>query len=323
MTAVAEGRHTAGEDEFSSAMAPILDAMARAEQASPTDWRARRAAIERGFVRLSGNLPENSGVRRHTHVLPSGLGLTEFRLPDAEPAATLVYAHGGGRYACTVETYERLLRAYASLGVRVLAVEYRRPPEDPLPRAVADLISASTWASDAFDGRIVLGGDSGGGGFVLSAALTMRDANLWPIDSVMAIYPMLDDRTAVAAEEIADRLLWTPADNRAAWTISTPEPIAVPHLVPARTEDLSGLPPLFMETGLVDLFANETIDFATRAARAGVAVTLRTIAHAPHAFELVAPSAADTRRSWAARKAFLCDAHRRQPSGRHTGVASA
>jgi len=307
MTAVSEGRHTAVEDEFSSAMAPILNAMARAEQASPTDWRARRAAIERAFARLSGNLPESSGVRRHTHVLPTGLGLTEFCPTDVEPAATLVHAHGGGRYACSVETYERLLRAYARLGVRVLAVEYRRPPEEPLPRAVADLMSASAWASTAFGGRVVLGGDSGGGGFALSAALTMRDAGACPIDAVMAIYPMLDDRTTIAPEEIADRLLWTPADNKAAWTISTPEPVAIPHLVPARTQDLSGLPPLFMETGLADLFAQETIDFAARAARAGAAVTLRTIPHAPHAFELVAPTARATLRSWAAREAFLLD----------------
>jgi len=308
MTAASERRHSAVEDEYSTAMAPMIQAMAEVQPIPLSNWRARRSTIERGFRRMSKNLPPVPGIRTHAHVLPAGTCVTEFNRLDAEPAATLVYAHGGGRFACTVETYEPLLRTYAGLGVRVLAVEYRRPPEHPLPAAIADLISASAWAADTFSGRTILGGDSGGGGFALSAALTMRDAHASLLNGIMAIYPMLDDRTTTARSEIAARLLWTADDNKAAWRISTPEPAAVPHLVPARTEDLSGLPRVFMETGLVDLFAVETIDFATRAARAGVAVTLRTIPHAPHAFELVAPAAADTRRSWAARSSFLLDA---------------
>jgi len=296
----------AAEDEFSVAMQPILQAIAAATPLAPTDWKARRSAIERGFHRLTTNLPEVDAIQRRAHLLPAGIPMTEF-VPLASPVfSTLVYAHGGGRFAGTVTAYEPLLRTYASLGVRVVAVDYRRPPEEPLPAAITDLIDTLTWARQTFTGRVLLGGDSGGAGLAIAASLTLRDAGMQPPDGLMAIYPMLDDRTTTAPAELTGRLLWTDGDNRAAWSISTPHPTDR-HLVPARTEELSGLPPTYFEVGTIDLFASETIQFAARSAQAGNAVTLRTVPNAPHAYDLLVPDATHTRRSWEARRVFLLD----------------
>ena len=297
------------EDEFSAAMQPMLDAIATAAPLAPGDWTARRAAVERGLHLLSRNLPAVRGVGSRLHRLDSGTSIVEFSQHGSNGVTagspTLVYAHGGGRFAGTVSSYEPVLRTYASLGVRVLAVEFRRPPEEPLPAAFEDLRAALTWARQTFPGRLVLGGDSGGAGLAVTTVLMMRDAGEPLPDALLAVYPMLDDRTKTTPAHLQSRLLWTEDDNNAAWAISTPA--AAAHFIPARAKDLAGLPPTYFEVGTIDLFADETIHFAARSGRAGNAITLRTVPHAPHAYDLLVPRASQTRRSWAARRGFLLD----------------
>jgi uncharacterized protein YndB with AHSA1/START domain len=101
---------------------------------------------------------------------------------------------------------------------------------------------------------------------------------------------MLDDRTA--ADESLDDLrhpVWTNVSNRTGWTSYLGQPPGSPavpaYAVPARCDDLSGLPPTWIGVGTADLFADECREYAGRLREAGVEVELVAVPGAPHGFD--------------------------------------
>ena len=65
----------------------------------------------------------------------------------------------------------------------------------------------------------------------------------------------------------------------------------------SRADDLRGLPPAYLMTGGLDLFRDENIDYARRLMNAGIPVDLAVFPGAVHAFDVLAPQAAVSRRS--------------------------
>jgi acetyl esterase/lipase len=108
---------------------------------------------------------------------------------------------------------------------------------------------------------------------------------------------MLDDRTASTRTmpPYMGHFLWTPAANRFGWSSLLGMPAGSasppPGAVPARVENLSGLPPTFIGVGSIDLFCEEDIEYAKRLALAGVPTELFIVPGAYHGFDIVAPEA--------------------------------
>jgi acetyl esterase len=95
----------------------------------------------------------------------------------AGPQPTLIYFHGGGFVAGSLESHDGLCRLFAAEGgFKVIAVDYRLAPEHPYPAAMDDAWAAVQWieqnaAEIGVDaGRIAVGGDSAGG--MLAAIVT-------------------------------------------------------------------------------------------------------------------------------------------------------
>ena len=67
----------------------------------------------------------------------------------------------------------RLARAS---GARALSIDYRLAPESPFPAPVEDALDAYRWLSSegADPGKIVIGGDSAGGGLTVASLVAMR-----------------------------------------------------------------------------------------------------------------------------------------------------
>ena len=63
-----------------------------------------------------------------------------------------------------------------------------------------------------------------------------------------------------------------------------------PYAAAARADDLVGLPPAFISTGALDLFAEEDIEYARRLIRAGVPTELHVFPGGFHGYD-IAPGA--------------------------------
>jgi len=105
---------------------------------------------------------------------------------------------------------------------------------------------------------------------------------------------MLDDRTCTLAEPhpYTGEFIWTPQANHFGWTsLLGHEPggsDVSPYAAAARAENLEGLPATFINVGSIDLFLEESIEYARRLMRAGVPTELHVYPGAYHGFRMVA-----------------------------------
>ena len=108
---------------------------------------------------------------------------------------------------------------------------------------------------------------------------------------------MLDDRTGSARQpkRWIGSYVWKRASNVFGWSSLLGIPAGsddVPRgAVPARVENLAGLPPAFIGVGAIDLFVDEDIDYAHRLVDAGVPTELYVVPGAYHGFNEIVPSA--------------------------------
>lgn len=240
---------------------------------------------------------QDSGVEILT--LPSGPGIRLYRPVrggDAVPA--LLWIHGGGYVIGTAAQDDDFCRAFTrKLGIAVAAVDYRLAPEHPYPVPLEDCYSALAWLAElpGIDpGRIAIGGASAGGGLTAALALLARDrAEVRPVLQLLS-YPMLDDRTIDPALDDKGFRLWNTASNRLGWS-SYLGGVDRAVAVPARRDDLAGLPPAWLGVGTLDLFHAEGLAYARRLEAAGVACEVLEVPGAFHGFDKLAPKASISR----------------------------
>ena len=255
----------------------------------PRTLRLIRSAVV--GLRRAAKTPMAS--RRSSCAPVSGCDCTA-RPASANPAPALLWIHGGGYVMGTAKQDDRLCRRFArELGVTVAAVDYRLAPEHPYPAPLEDCYAALTWlaALPAVDpARVAIGGASAGGGLTAALALLARDrGEVTPTLQLLA-YPMLDDRSASGPENPNYRL-WSPKSNRFGWAAYLGN--ADPNIaVPARHEDLSGLPPAWIGVGTNDLFHDEDLAYAERLTAAGVPCQVEVV---PGAFPRLRRDSAESR----------------------------
>ncbi len=238
--------------------------------------------------------PRTDGVEVLT--LPSGAGVRLYR-PARTTAATpaLLWIHGGGYLIGSPEQDDMLCRRFVErLGIVVAAARYRLAPENPYPIPVEDCYSVLTWLASlpGIDAnRIAIGGASAGGGLTAALAFLARDrGDVAPVLQVLS-YPMLDDRTVDPSLDEPGFRLWNAASNRIGWTsyLGGADPMMA---VPARRDDLTGLPPAWLGVGTLDLFHAEDLAYAARLNAAGVRCEVHEVPGAFHGFDGIAPRAA-------------------------------
>ena len=256
------------------------------------------------LVRALTRLTQRRSTPRDVEVitLGSGAGVRLFRPAGVpEPAPALLWIHGGGYVLGSAQYDDGLCRRFSrTLGITVASVEYRLAPEHPYPAGLEDCYSALTWLAGlpAVDpGRVAIGGGSAGGGLAAALALLARDRGELAPAFQLLVYPMVDDRSSAGAVDPNYRL-WSPRANEFGWSayLGTADPQVA---VPARHEDLSGLPPAWIGVGTNDLFHDEDLAYAERLRNAGVQCEVEVVPGAFHGFDLVASKAQVSRRFFA------------------------
>jgi acetyl esterase/lipase len=239
-------------------------------------------------------------------------GWRTYRPCEPRSGLTLLWIHGGGLVIGGAVQDDRFCAETArELGITVVSAEYRLAPEAPYPAALDDCHAAWTWLREhaADPARVVVGGQSAGGGLAAALVQRLRDAGERPLAQWL-FCPMLDDRTAARRDLDARRHRgWDNRLNRFGWRAylgREPGADVVPHYAaPARRENLTGLPPAWIGVGDIDLFHEEDAEYARRLRAAGVDTTVHVVPGAPHGFEAWAPDTGFTRVYLATARAWL------------------
>ena len=251
-----------------------------------------------------------------TDVVVGSTRLRVYRPERGASGAGMLWMHGGGMLVGTEVQDNRICSSYAlDLGMVVVSVGYRLAPQHPYPAAIDDCEAAWRWlvgqaAELGLDpGRLVIAGDSAGGGLAASLTHRIRDHHDRQPAAQVLLEPMLDDRTAADTSLDLGHYVWRWSDNRAGWSAYLGHAPGGPEepddAVPARRTDLTGLPPTWIGCGDKDLFFAESRTHAERLRRAGVEVGFLAVAGAPHGFHILAPDARATRAWWEDNHRFL------------------
>jgi acetyl esterase/lipase len=247
---------------------------------------------------------DGGGYSKTVHFAAGLNGAPHVQLTVFEPVGligispVILDIHGGGMVmGCAAINEARNAMFACQCHCVVVSVDYRLAPETTAPHNVEDCYAALAWInqSAALLGRsfgdILVFGESAGAGLAASLALMARDRNEYRIAAQILQCPMLDDRTGTTA---ADRgpygeFVWSAGSNEFGWKSLLghsygSDPIS-PYAVPARAQNLEGLPPTFISVGALDLFLHEAMIYAGRLADAGVPIELHVYPGAFHGFE--------------------------------------
>ena len=256
----------------------------------PADIVEQRSRIDEAMAQL----PLAEGTVAEPFVR-SGVPGIECRPVDvADDAPIVLYFHGGGFRIASALAY----RSYGShlaavLGARVLLVEYRLAPEHKFPKAVDDCFAVweSLLAEGIDTGRIVIAGDSAGGGLAASVTMHALADGVLPA-GVICCSPWVDltitaDTYDTNAE--SDKLFSRTSAEEAAPAYlggaDPTNPIASPLF-----GDWDGAPPLLILVGDAEVLLDDSRRLADVAKAAGVDVTLSVYPEMPHIWTMSYPA---------------------------------
>jgi acetyl esterase/lipase len=301
--------------DFAAAVAPLAAAMAEMPKMPPGDVKAGREVFKVTLEPLLSSVPFNSDVVQTTHKIqhPLNAGHTldilhyALRASDGVNKNTkspaVVQIHGGGMFLGQASAFAGTVSTLvAATGFPFFSVEYTLAPEATGSAQPEECLAAIKWVQENAEkfgvdpARVAVYGDSAGGGIAASTALLARARTLNPpLAKQILIYPMLDDRTLVPDEAIAELALWKYEENKTGWGARRGQDLGKDDhdgfSVPARAKDLSGLPRTYIDVGTLDIFRDEDLLYVERLVKSGVEVELHLYPGVPHAFELIDVSA--------------------------------
>ncbi|MGY1806213.1 alpha/beta hydrolase [Blastococcus sp. SYSU D00669] len=236
------------------------------------------AELRAGFERFAAGFADPPPVEREP--VDAGGVPAEWAHPTSAPvSAAVLYLHGGGYTIGSIAAYRDLsARLAVAADVPVLTIDYRLAPEHRFPAAVDDALAAYDWLCARVDpARIVLAGDSAGGGLAMATAVAARDAGRPLPGGLVLISPLADlahTGASVARNADLDPIV-TPAGSHAyAERYLGPDGNPLHPLASPVYADLSGLPPVHVLVGTAEVLLDDSLRLARRARDAGTSVDL-------------------------------------------------
>lgn len=217
--------------------------------------------------------------------------------PGAAQDRVILYLHGGGYVMGSINTHRAMIaRLSRASQAKALALDYRLAPEHPFPAAVEDATAAYRWllAQGYKPGKIVISGDSAGGGLVLATLLALRDAQT-PLPAAAAPISAWSDMegtgASVKTRASKDPMVANgPLLNMAKQYIGNADP-KNPLASPLHG-DYRGLPPMLMQVGDAEILLDDSTRVAEKAKAAGVKVDLEVwpdMVHVWHVYAKILP----------------------------------
>lgn len=203
---------------------------------------------------------------------------------DGNPV--ILYLHGGGYAYGSTDTHKAMLARLSQFsGLPACLVEYRLAPEHPFPAALEDAMAAYKALSDR---RLILGGDSAGGGLALGLLAEVLQRDLPRPVSAFCFSPLTDlTFSGDSVTENADAEVMIPVERLG--------DVPQNYLKGVRPEDwrasplfadFEGAPPVWLTVGSTEVLRDDTTRLAEKLRAQGVDVTMKLEHDLPHVWPI-------------------------------------
>jgi len=258
-----------------------LLAAAKPQSALKLSIQERRNAME-SLLKFARPEPVGS-IENRTVPGPDGSLRVRIYSPaaaHADHAPGLIYFHGGGLVAGSLDTHDAVSRALANASAcRLVAVDYRLAPEHRFPAAIVDGCAATLWVGAhakelGIDPHcIAICGDSAGATLAAVVCRTISRSQDMRLAFQCLICPIMDfaadteSRRAFAHGHLVDKAT---LDHDLLHYLPGHTKPTDPRISPLRERDLRGLPPTSVHTAECDPLRDEGRAYADRLVLAGV-----------------------------------------------------
>ncbi|MCB1246567.1 MAG: alpha/beta hydrolase [Acidimicrobiia bacterium] len=241
--------------------------------------------------------PVSTDVAKRIRIVDRRLGgrrTDEYvRLGATTDLGTLFYLHGGAYVYGNPGTHrQHVARIVDATGMGAVAPSYRLAPRHPFPAGLDDALAAYLGLLDQGvpPDRVIVSGDSAGGGLTLALLVTLRDRNL-PLPAGAVLFSPYTDlaHTSYTAVTNADTDYLPPREfTRPNPYYCAAEQISNPLVSPVNA-DLHGLPPMLILAGGAEMILDDSIRVAANARHADVDVHLSVYEDMMHVWPAIVP----------------------------------
>lgn len=266
-----------------AAIRALVTSMFGADDAPPTLAQTRAGYDAWG---LAYPLPDGATCQR---ISLGGVPTDKIVLVDSDPTTALLYFHGGGYGIGSAQSHRHLVgQLCAASGLVGYNVDYRLAPEVVFPGAVDDAVAAyrGLLAAGIAPDKIIIAGDSAGGGLTLATALAIKAADLPQPAGLFPISPWANlTQTGASYDAMAevDFICTKPALQNWADMYAAGADPTNPLLSPV-FGDFTDIAPILIHVGSAEVLLSDAVKVAEVAGLAGVRVQLFIAPEMPHVF---------------------------------------
>jgi acetyl esterase/lipase len=216
----------------------------------------------------------------------------EWLIPaQTDSHSAMLYLHGGAYIAGSIKSYRATAGQIAEAGkIRTLLIEYRLAPEYPFPAALQDALLAYEWLQRNGYKKIIIAGDSAGGGLSLATVISLRSRQALMPELIICISPWLDlepSGESMITNASLDPMLKKDDFRVCRYYIGQNDP----HdpLISPLYADFTGFPAIALLVGSDELLLSDSTRLAGKAKEAGVDVQIKIWEGMWHVFTFFAP----------------------------------
>jgi acetyl esterase/lipase len=224
------------------------------------------------------------------------------------PRSIALHLHGGGFRLGGVDKFVAFAsRVAAEAQATVVLVDYALAPEEPFPGALHDAATVYEHVVEAGHDRIILMGDSAGGGLAASLVVAIVQAGIAGPAGLVLLSPWLDlgcSGSTYDTRAATDVYFSLAAAREAADMYLQGFPVADPHASPARAW-LPWWPPALVFASTDEVLLDDSLAFCSTLAREAVDVTAHFVPGVTHVWPTLAPDSDEGRRVIRAIAAFI------------------
>ena len=251
------------------------------------------------------------------HLVAEKISMENFEMEkltwkDSESNWVILQLHGGGYVGAMRKQYKQMAGLYSEVGggATVLSVDYRVAPEFPFPAALEDAEAAYMWLLDQgyTSDRIVLGGDSAGGGLAMALCHVLKSKWMPKPAGIIAMSPWTDLTTSGSSYKENYKIDPVFGNDRVGLLFANPyigNADPTDYRISPYFGDFTGFPPMLIQVGTDEMLLSDSEMVAEKAKSQGVKVRFTKYQGMFHVFQMAGTIMDESKRAWAEVKKFL------------------